>query len=119
MKAAIINPTQPPTDNTDAPIPLAGKPEEDVYALGQPEPLEQPDETITGEWVRPGEANRLLARNTGTDAELFSNQMGSDLDVPGSELDDAAELTGNEDEENNYYSIGGDNHHELEESEGA
>lgn len=33
---------------------------------------------------------------------------GSELDVPGSELDDADEATGNEDEENNSYSLGGD-----------
>lgn len=33
---------------------------------------------------------------------------GSDLDVPGSELDDAQEETGNEDEENNSYSLGGE-----------
>lgn len=31
-----------------------------------------------------------------------------DLDVPGSELDDDMEILGNEDEENNYYSLGGD-----------
>ncbi|MEP6793060.1 MAG: hypothetical protein ABJB16_01950, partial [Saprospiraceae bacterium] len=30
-----------------------------------------------------------------------------DLDVPGSELDDEGEDIGNEDEENNFYSIGG------------
>lgn len=42
---------------------------------------------------------------------------GSDLDVPGSELDDEQESTGNEDEENNYYSLGGDNHNNLEEGE--
>ena len=34
---------------------------------------------------------------------------GKDLDVPGSELDDEQEATGNEDEENNYYSLGDDN----------
>jgi hypothetical protein len=34
--------------------------------------------------------------------------MGSDLDVPGSDLDDAQEEVGSEDEENNYYSLGGD-----------
>jgi hypothetical protein len=33
---------------------------------------------------------------------------GDDLDVPGSELDDDAESTGSEDEENNYYSRGQD-----------
>ena len=40
---------------------------------------------------------------------------GKDLDIPGSELDDAQEDIGSEDEENNYYSLGGDNHDNLEE----
>ena len=40
---------------------------------------------------------------------------GSELDVPGTELDDAQENVGNEDEENNYYSLGGDNHDDLDE----
>jgi hypothetical protein len=40
---------------------------------------------------------------------------GGDLDIPGAELDDEAELTGAEDEENNYYSLGGDNHSDLDE----
>jgi len=43
---------------------------------------------------------------------------GSDLDVPGSELDDAQEDIGSEDEENNYYSLGGDNHNNLDEDNG-
>ena len=38
------------------------------------------------------------------------------LDVPGAELDDATEEIGSEDEENNYYSLGGDNHHDLEDN---
>ena len=37
---------------------------------------------------------------------------GEDLDVPGSELDDESEDIGEEDEENNTYSLGGDNHEE-------
>jgi hypothetical protein len=41
---------------------------------------------------------------------------GRDLDIPGSELDDKMEDTGSEDEENNYYSIGGDGHDNLDES---
>jgi hypothetical protein len=40
---------------------------------------------------------------------------GDDLDIPGAELDDANEAVGEEDEENNYYSLGGDNHNDLEE----
>lgn len=46
------------------------------------------------------------------------DHSGGDLDVPGAELDDEQEAIGNEDEENNYYSIGGDNHDNLEEAKG-
>lgn len=42
--------------------------------------------------------------------------IGNDLDVPGSELDDQQESIGSEDEENNYYSLGGDNHNDLDEN---
>ena len=41
---------------------------------------------------------------------------GDDLDVPGSELDDQQESIGSEDEENNYYSLGGDDHNDLDEN---
>ena len=37
------------------------------------------------------------------------DRAGGDLDVPGSELDDRDESSGEEDEENNDYSLGGDN----------
>lgn len=40
---------------------------------------------------------------------------GKDLDIPGSEQDDNQEMIGSEDEENNSYSLGGDNHENLEE----
>ncbi|TDD94292.1 hypothetical protein [Flavobacterium cellulosilyticum] len=47
----------------------------------------------------------------------FEDDMsGGDLDIPGAELDDQQENIGSEDEENNGYSIGGDNHHNLEEN---
>jgi hypothetical protein len=48
--------------------------------------------------------------------KLKIKKEGDDLDVPGSELDDADEAIGEEDEENNYYSVGGDDHQDLEES---
>lgn len=44
--------------------------------------------------------------------DFEETQMGEDLDVPGSELDDEQEDIGSEDEENNFYSLGGDNHQE-------
>jgi len=40
------------------------------------------------------------------------------LDIPGAELDDADEKIGREDEENNYYSLGGDGHNDLDEDKG-
>ena len=43
-------------------------------------------------------------------------QTGIDLDVPGSETDDGNENIGEEDEENNYYSLGGDAKENLEEN---
>jgi hypothetical protein len=48
-------------------------------------------------------------------SSLSRDTAGRALDVPGSEADDVMERTGSEDEENNYYSIGGDNHDALEE----
>ena len=45
--------------------------------------------------------------------DFKEDKSGSDLDVPGSELDDENENIGSEDEENNYYSLGGDDHEDL------
>lgn len=47
---------------------------------------------------------------------VYSEVKWNDLDVPGSELDDQQENIGSEDEENNYYSIGGDAHNDLDEN---
>lgn len=41
-----------------------------------------------------------------------------ELDVPGSDDDDENERIGEEDEENNYYSLGSDNHETQEERKG-
>jgi len=61
------------------------------------------------------------------DKSVISKQAGTpngpqnaneeELDIPGAELDDEQEKIGNEDEENNYYSLGGDNHQDLEEDQ--
>jgi hypothetical protein len=62
---------------------------------------------------------KLKSQNERAESDLeidFENdESGNDLDVPGSELDDEQEIIGNEDEENNYYSIGGDDHNDLDE----
>lgn len=49
---------------------------------------------------------------------LDDHVPGSDLDIPGSEQDDKQENEGSEDEENDYYSLGGDDHDDLEEDKG-
>jgi hypothetical protein len=56
-----------------------------------------------------------------TDAEIglpqnvTNEDLNTDLDIPGSDLDDENEEIGEEDEENNYYSLGGDRHEAQEE----
>ncbi len=52
------------------------------------------------------------------ESSLDEDMTGEDLDVPGSSADDADERIGEEDEENNYYSLGGDNHEAQEENKG-
>lgn len=53
----------------------------------------------------PREAKATTERATD---EFTDDLTLGDLDVPGSELDDEMEIIGNEDEENNYYSLGSD-----------
>ena len=85
-------------------------PEEDIFNNAEEETLnsEGLDENKTsGE--KPGKWN---------EKDFNEDASGSDLDVPGSELDDDQEKIGSEDEENNYYSIGGDDHENLDEDKG-
>ena len=63
----------------------------------------------------PNEMPETEERN---EKDFEAVKTGADLDVPGAELDDQEEAIGSEDEENNYYSIGGDNHTGLEEDKG-
>lgn len=58
---------------------------------------------------------KMESVETANEKGFEDDLTGNDLDVPGAELDDEDELTGSEDEENNYYSLGGDNHADLEE----
>jgi hypothetical protein len=53
--------------------------------------------------------------HTKNEKDFEEDMSGSDLDVPSSELDDQQENLGSEDEENNYYSLGGDKHNNLDE----
>lgn len=51
----------------------------------------------------------------GTPQNVSNDDINTDLDIPGSELDDDNESIGEEDEENNYYSLGGDRQESNEE----
>ena len=82
------------------PLPVY-KTEDDIYSREKEESLEDEDQPGKG---KPGESDK--------------SHLGEDLDVPGAELDDADEAVGEEDEENNYYSLGGDSHDDLEEDKG-
>jgi hypothetical protein len=72
---------------------------DDIYNRAKEEPLDDEDQPAKGK------------------LQAVDKKLGDDLDIPGSELDDADEALGEEDEENNYYSLGGDNHDDLEESQ--
>jgi hypothetical protein len=55
-----------------------------------------------------------LRSKTPNETDDGDDDLSDDLDVPNAEADDEQENIGSEDEENNYYSIGGDRHDDLE-----
>jgi hypothetical protein len=59
--------------------------------------------------------NEITISGKSSGKGLANDNPGSDFDIPGSELDDVQENIGSEDEENNYYSLGGDDHNNLDE----
>lgn len=71
------------------PLPIYNA-EDDIYNREMKESLEDEDNSAQKE---PG---------------YKDHDPGENLDVPGAELDDLNEVIGEEDEENNYYSLGGD-----------
>ena len=75
---------------------------EDIYNQSKEE------EEIDPEAITMDKINEEHGVNN--EKDFMDDSSGNDLDVPGSELDDNEEETGNEDEENNLYSLGGDNH---------
>jgi len=103
------NPPEMENENDHLLSSLNYKPEDDIYNKSKREEDINPDD------------NSVIADSNEKDDVMneknFKNHMsGDDLDIPGAELDDNDEAIGEEDEENNYYSLGGDNHEDLEES---
>jgi hypothetical protein len=67
-----------------------------------------------------GSASGDLNMDGGDDDQLKKRKTpahfsGDGLDVPGSDDNKDMENIGEEDEENNFYSLGGDNHNDLDE----
>lgn len=104
-------------------------PAEDIYAAGKKEEFAENEGNL--DTIEPpaqeDEFNKLDDERRGlidnenendVDSLIYEREIGEeDLDIPGAELDNDMEDVGSEDEENNYYSLGGDNHENLEEDQ--
>jgi len=84
---------------------------EDIYNKGKKQASMNP-ENIT---KKKSAINKYGKWN---EKDFNEDKSGSDLDVPGAELDDQQQSIGSEDEENNYFSLGGDDHNDLDEDNG-
>jgi hypothetical protein len=115
--------TNPPKDQAEQPLrqkgnkknSLSGYPEypgsEDIYSKYREEKDINPEDI-----TKTKDSDYGKVKTGAIDAN--EDESGSDLDIPGAELDDNQENIGSEDEENNYYSLGGDDHNDLEEDKG-
>ena len=86
-------------------------PEEDIYRKFHKESDIDPEDISRKK--APVEINKISELNQ---KEFDEDMSGDDLDIPGSEIDDDFENLGSDDEENDYYSIGGDGHTNLDEN---
>jgi hypothetical protein len=104
---------------------LATKPEKLASKFDEEENLIVPSASKRASDVTKEDLEALgprdLSMDMGEDEALLKHRShrvdfaGDDLDVPGAELDDDNEVIGKEDEENNSYSLGSDNHEDLDE----
>ena len=100
-------------DKNKVPDFLLYPPSEDIYNQLKKESDIDPED-ISKNKV-PVEIDNVSELN---EKDFEQDVSGGDLDIPGSELDDDLEDVGSEDEENNHYGIGGDNHSNLDENDG-
>jgi hypothetical protein len=104
---------EPNKDDDNLPGYPAYPEDEDIYNIYMEESDIDPEDIHkTKDAVEKNKIRKSL------DTDLSDEFPVDDLDVPGSELDDSMEMIGSEDEENNYYSLGGDDHIDLEEDQG-
>lgn len=84
---------------------------EDIYNKGEIEKNIDPEDISNSKELNENDTIKTNAQQNYND-DIAGNYSG----IPGSELDDKQEEIGSEDEENNYYSLGIDNHNDLEEN---
>jgi hypothetical protein len=115
MKEKKDKPEQKVVTNTDDNFPaLQSYPvQDDIYNKSKQEEDIDPEDVS-----KLKEATLYDESGDYNENKIGDDRTGGDLDVPGSELDDDLENVGSEDEENNSYSLGGDNHNDLEENKG-
>ncbi len=84
--------------------------DEDIYYQGIEETEIDPEQITE---------KKAIEKNDDLDeTDLYEIFSGEYLDIPDDEPEIAPEDSGDEDEENNYYSLGGDAHQDLEENMG-
>ena len=86
---------------------------EDIYVKDLEEKDINPEDL--SKTKTPNEKQRKL-----NEKDFIEDVSAGDLDISGAGSDDDIDIEspGNEDEENSYYSLGGDNHNNLEENIG-
>jgi hypothetical protein len=110
--------------NTKRPIPKADSETEENFPGYPKYPASEDVYAQLKEESEIDPENPSMLKDSGEQSGIWNektfseDEVGDDLDVPGSEMDNEQENNGMEDEENNYYSIGGDNHNDLEENRG-
>ncbi|MBK8521243.1 MAG: hypothetical protein WAT20_03430 [Ferruginibacter sp.] len=87
-------------------------PGDDIYNKNKKEEDIEPEDILKNKAPNSTE-------NGSNEKDFEDDVSGEDLDIPGAELDDKDEAIGSEDEENNHYSLGGDNYNDLEEDKGG
>lgn len=105
-----------------------GEEEDDIVSMGTESDISADDrKALEGSENSTGNREEVRLERASLDDEDFEGdplneksfanaKSGSDLDVPGASLDDANEAIGEEDEENNQYSLGGDSVDEEEDT---
>lgn len=111
------NPHQASEDSNKYEDNLPGYPSspesEDIYNNYEEEKEVNPEDIF-----KTKESGGKIKFRRNPELDLDDEIQDTDLDVPGAELDDDMEGIGSEDEENNYYSLGGDEHDDLDENQG-